>query len=56
LVTSAGSGLGVQWQSRQRTILELAEARFVTAPLDLPPDGEVLICCAAPDDDLVLDV
>jgi ferredoxin len=72
----------VRWQSRQRTVLELAEAcdvptrwscrtgvchtcstavlsgqpRYVTAPLDLPPDGEVLICCAAPDDDLVLDL
>jgi ferredoxin-NADP reductase/MOSC domain-containing protein YiiM len=82
LVTFARSGLGVRWPSRQRTILELAEAcdvptrwscrtgvchtcstavlsgqaRYVTAPLDPPPDGEVLICCAAPAEDLVLDL
>ncbi|CAN5424053.1 MOSC and FAD-binding oxidoreductase domain-containing protein [soil metagenome] len=32
-------------------------ATYVTPPLDLPPDGEVLICCAAPDDeDVVLDL
>jgi ferredoxin-NADP reductase len=29
---------------------------YVTEPLELPAADEVLICCAAPDDDLVLDL
>ena len=32
------------------------DATYVTEPLELPPAGEVLICCAAPADDLVLDL
>ena len=31
-------------------------ASYVQPPLDEPPDGTVLICCAAPRDDLVLDL
>ena len=31
-------------------------ATYVQAPLDLPPRDTVLICCAAPDGDLVLDL
>jgi ferredoxin len=31
-------------------------ARYVQAPLDEPPNGSVLICSAAPDGDLVLDL
>jgi ferredoxin-NADP reductase/MOSC domain-containing protein YiiM len=29
---------------------------YSAPPLELPPDGEVLICCAAPHNDLVLDL
>ncbi|MET9382129.1 MOSC and FAD-binding oxidoreductase domain-containing protein [Streptomyces sp. NPDC002928] len=29
---------------------------YSPAPLELPPDGEVLICCAQPDSDIVLDM
>jgi ferredoxin-NADP reductase/MOSC domain-containing protein YiiM len=29
---------------------------YTAPPLEQPPDGEVLICCAAPRDDLVLDL
>ncbi|CAN5182730.1 MOSC and FAD-binding oxidoreductase domain-containing protein [soil metagenome] len=32
------------------------DATYVTPPLESPPGGEVLICCAAPADDLVLDL
>jgi ferredoxin-NADP reductase/MOSC domain-containing protein YiiM len=32
------------------------DATYVTEPLELPSAGEVLICCAAPADDLVLDL
>ncbi|MEP7036394.1 MAG: MOSC and FAD-binding oxidoreductase domain-containing protein [Actinomycetota bacterium] len=29
---------------------------YEPAPIDLPADGQVLVCCAAPDDDIVLDL
>jgi ferredoxin len=29
---------------------------YSPAPLEDPPDGEVLICCARPDGDIVLDM
>ncbi|MCV7225791.1 MOSC and FAD-binding oxidoreductase domain-containing protein [Mycolicibacterium komossense] len=32
------------------------DTAYMTEPLELPPAGEVLICCAAPTDDLVLDL
>src|SRR5262249_15025357 len=81
-VTFARSGLSVNWSSRYRSLLELAQAcdvqtrfscrsgvchtcetgivtgdvAYIQPPLEMPPQATVLICCAAPDDDLVLDL
>jgi ferredoxin len=32
------------------------QTTYVTEPLEPPPDGEVLICCAAPSSDVVIDL
>ncbi|HEY7051370.1 MAG TPA: MOSC and FAD-binding oxidoreductase domain-containing protein [Mycobacterium sp.] len=81
-ITFARSGLDVNWSSRFRSLLELAEACDVPTryscrsgvchtcvtdvlegtatynqrPLEEPGDGAVLICCAAPGGELVLDL
>ena len=38
------------------TAVVAGTATYVRPPLEAPPDGTVLICCAAPGDDLVLDL
>ncbi|OBI42413.1 MOSC and FAD-binding oxidoreductase domain-containing protein [Mycobacterium colombiense] len=81
-ITFARSGLTVDWSSRFRSILDLAEAcdvptrfscrsgvchvcvtgvvagstTYLQQPLEPPGDGSVLICSAAPETDVVLDL
>jgi ferredoxin len=38
------------------TPLLSGDVSYSPDPLDLPPDGQVLICCAQPDTDVVLDI
>jgi len=38
------------------TALLSGDISYDPVPLELPPDGQVLICCARPDSDIVLDV
>ncbi|HEV7656702.1 MAG TPA: MOSC and FAD-binding oxidoreductase domain-containing protein [Mycobacteriales bacterium] len=38
------------------TTLLAGAVTYSPTPLDLPPDGQVLICCARPDTDLVVDL
>jgi ferredoxin-NADP reductase/MOSC domain-containing protein YiiM len=81
-VTFARSGLTTSFDTKRRSVLELADAcdintrwicrtgvchtcvtallsgkvSYQPAPLESPAEGEVLICCARPDTDLVLDM
>jgi ferredoxin len=38
------------------TPLLSGDITYTPDPLELPADGEVLICCARPNDDIVLDM
>jgi ferredoxin len=82
LVTFARSGISTPFDTRTKSVLELAEACDINTrwscrtgvchtcttplvsgslsyrpePLELPTEGEVLICCAHPNTDVVLDM
>ena len=58
----ARSRPGLCWSCRTgvchtcTTPLLSGEVTYSPAPLESPADGQVLICCARPDTDLVLDM
>ena len=46
----------IGWVTFFTTPLLTGDVTYPTAPLEPPPDGEALLCCAQPATDVVLDL